>query len=244
MRTLLYLLMSAILTTAFSCSQASVDRFGDSLKGLVDIDGVRQGLIEKKVIEGIKEALEIGTGNAVQALSQVGGYYQNPIIKILLPEALQKSEKLLRAAGYGQLLDAFELSMNQAAEKAAPAAKEIFWNAIKEMTISDAQKLLEGSEDEATLYFKDKTYSQLSSAFKPLVRVAMSEVGVTRRFQQLDDLMKVLPFTESLGLDLDQYVNDKALDGLFWMLAEEERKIRQDPSARVTELLRQVFGSE
>jgi len=112
------------------------------------------------------------------------------------------------------------------------------------MTISDAQKLLEGSEDEATLYFKDKTYSQLSSAFKPLVRVAMSEVGVTRRFQQLDDLMKVLPFTESLGLDLDQYVNDKALDGLFWMLADEERKIRQDPSARVTELLRQVFGSE
>ena len=204
--------------------------------------GLGGGLSESKIVEGLKEALQIGTGNAVQTVSKVGGYYNNPGIKIPLPGSVQKVEQFVRAAGFDSQVDAFELSMNQAAEKAAPAAKGIFWDAIKQMSITDARKILEGRENEATLYFKDKTYNRLSEVFKPIVHKAMSEVGVTEKYQELDGKMASIPFVGSRRFDLDKYVNDKALDGLFLMLAEEEKKIREEPAARVTDLLKEVFG--
>lgn len=218
-------------------------QFGDILKG------AKKALVteepsEGQIIQGLKEALQIGTGNAVEKTSQIDGYYKNPKIKIPLPGAIQKVEKLLRTAGHGEKVDAFELSMNRAAERAAPEAKALFWEAIKQMTFSDARKILNGRDNEATLYFEDKTSDRLQEVFKPIVREAMSEVGVTHAYQDLDAKVRSIPLAGSLSFDLDQYVTDRALDGLFLMLAEEERKIRQDPAARVTDLLKKVFGSK
>jgi hypothetical protein len=218
-------------------------QFKDILKGIGE--ALRGGeLSESKIIQGLKEALQIGTGNAVQNVSQVDGYYKNPGIRIPLPENVQKVEKILRAVGYGPKVDAFELSMNRAAERAAPEAKSLFIDSIKQMTFSDAKKILQGRDNEATLYFEDKTRGRLSELFKPIVNTAMSEVGVTRWYQELDTKVRSIPFAESMSFDLDEYVTGKGLDGLFFMVAGEERKIRQNPAARVTDLLKEVFGGK
>jgi len=238
-RLLFLSIMMVLVITQFTQAQS---QWGDILKGAQKALGGGGSLSDSKIVDGLKEALQIGAGNAVQTVSKVGGYYNNSMIKIPLPGSIQKVEKLIRAAGYGSKVDAFELSMNQAAEKAAPQAKGIFGDAIKQMSITDARKILDGRENEATLYFKDKTYTRLSEVFKPIVHNSMSEVGVTEKYQELDGKMASMPFVGSMRFDLDKYVNDKALDGLFLMLAEEEKKIRQDPAARVTDLLKEVFG--
>lgn len=212
------------------------------------LDSVKQaiggsGIGTDEVARGLKEALRIGSGNAVDSVAAVDGYWANPDIKILLPKSVQKVEKALRMVGYGDKLDAFEVSMNRAAEAAAPQAKELFWDAVKQMQFEDAKKILNGRENEATLYFKDKTYSRLQEIFKPVISDSMGNVGVTRQFQDMNHQLAQLPFTDQLAFDLDQYVTDKGLDGLFHMLALEEKKIRQDPAARVTDLLQKVFGN-
>jgi hypothetical protein len=217
--------------------------FGDFFKGVKDAVQGDQELSQSQIIDGLKEALVVGTGNAVETVSQVGGYLENPAIKIPLPNAIKKVEPLVRAAGYGEQVDAFVMSMNRAAERAAPEAKGIFLDAIKEMTISDAQKILNGRENEATLYFKEKTSGQLSEVFEPIVHDAMSEVGVTRKYQDLEAKVKTVPFASTYAFDLNEYVNSRALEGLFFVLGEEEKKIRQDPAARVTDLLKEVFGN-
>ena len=222
----------------------SYSGFQDFLKGAMQSLGIEQGLTEEEIVKGLKEALEIGTKNAVALVSRTNGYFKNPKIKIPLPENVQKAEKFLRGIGFGRQVDEFELSMNRAAERAAPQAKSIFWEAIKEMTFADARNILDGPDDAATSYFRQKTSSQLSGEFKPLVHQAMSEVGVTQAYQTVDQKIQALPFNESVRFDLDQYVTGKALDGLFLMLAAEEKKIRQDPAARVTDLLKKVFGTQ
>jgi hypothetical protein len=218
--------------------------FQDWLKDAANLLGGEKGLGEDEIVKGLKQALEIGTSNAVKTVSQTNGYFKNPKIRIPLPEKVQKVEKLLRAAGFGNQVDKFELSMNRAAERAAPEAKAIFWDAIRQMSFGDARQILDGSDDAATQYFQDKTGSRLQEIFKPITRQAMSEVGVTRYYQSIDDKIKTIPYADQMRFDLDQYVTDKALSGLYLMLAEEEKKIRQDPAARVTELLRKVFGGE
>ena len=201
-------------------------------------------LSNSDIIEGLKQALEVGTANAVKTVSVIDGYYQNTDIKIPLPAQVQKVEKILRTTGFGAQIDRFELSMNRAAERAAPEAKRIFLSAIKGMRFDDAKRILNGRENEATLYFQEKTFGELQTVFKPIARNAMSEVGVTRSYQQLDASVRRIPFADRLTFDLDQYVTDKALDGLFFMVATEEKKIRDNPAARVTDLLRKVFGSQ
>lgn len=215
----------------------------DFLKSIGEALSGRE-LSESKIIRGLKEALQIGTGNAVQIVSRVDGYNKSPKIRIPLPEGVQKVEKLLRAVGYGSRVDAFELSMNRAAERAAPEAKAMFVSAIKQMTFTDAKKILQGRDNEATLYFEEKTRGRLHEVFRPIVHSAMSEVGVTRWYRELEEKVRSIPFTGSLKVDLDRYVTDKALDGLFFVVAEEERKIRQDPAARITDLLKEVFGGK
>ncbi len=216
--------------------------FTDFLKGVRKTLLGEEKLSEADIVDGLKQALEIGTSNAVKTASVIDGYYRNPKIKILLPEKVQKAEEFLRTAGFSQQIDSFVLSMNRAAEKAAPKAKRIFWNAIKQMSFSDARRILNGRDNEATLYFKEKTSSQLQNTFKPIIRKTMSEVGTTRLFLDLNEKIDSIPFLERLSFDLDQYVTEKALNGLFLMIAEEEKKIREDPAARVTELLKKVFG--
>jgi hypothetical protein len=199
---------------------------------------------EGRIVEGLKEALQVGAKNAVESVSRVDGYYKNPRIRIPLPGAVQKAEQVLRGVGYGAQVDAFLLSMNRAAEKAAPQAKALFWDAVKQMSFEDARKILQGRENEATLYFKDRTWQKLDQAFKPIVHGTMSDVGVTRSYQELETKVKTIPFADRLNVDLDEYVTGKALEGLFIMLGEEERKIRQEPAARATSLLKEVFGAE
>ncbi|MBW1803405.1 MAG: DUF4197 domain-containing protein [Deltaproteobacteria bacterium] len=216
----------------------------DFFKQLKEAAGLDQGLSESRIIEGLKEALQIGTGNAVSLVSRLDGYYKNPEIKISLPGPVQKIEKVLRGIGYGSLVDNFERSMNRAAEQAAPEAKTLFWDTIKQMSFDDARKILKGRENEATLYFQDKTQDRLKERFKPIIHNVMSKVGVTRTYQQLETNVRGIPFADNLNFDLDEYVTDRSLDGLFLMLAEEEKKIRQDASARVTDLLKQVFANQ
>jgi len=216
----------------------------DIFKGAQDVLGGSGTLTNDEIIAGLKEALAVGTEKAVALVSQADGYYGNSDIKIPLPESVQKVEKFLRASGYGQKVDAFELSMNRAAERAAPEAKSIFGDAIKAMSFEDAKKILNGRDNEATLYFEDQTSDRLNRIFKPIVKDAMGEVGVTRSYQDLNARIESIPFGKSAGFDLDQYVTDGALKGLFTMLAEQERQIRTQPAARVTDLLQKVFAGQ
>ncbi len=237
----LHLIWALVLTAPIS---AAYGGFQDFLKDAMKSIGVEQDLTEDEIVDGLRQALEIGTRNAVNLVSKKNGYLKNPEIKIPLPDNVQKVEGILRNFGFGRKVDEFELSMNRAAERASPKATSIFWDAIKKMTISDARGILDGEDNAATLYFKDKTSSQLQEAFKPIVNQAMSEVGVTQAYQSVDRKIRALPYTKSLSLGIDEYVTDKALDGLFLMLAKEEAKIRQDPAARVTDLLKKVFAEK
>lgn len=219
------------------------DKAGGFFKGIFDTFK-EETLTDSKIIRGLKEALEIGTANAVEEASKLDGYYKNPDIKIPLPKAVQKVEIVMKAMGYGPEVDAFSRSMNRAAERAAPEAKALFWDALKEITFDDARKILNGRDDEATLYFEGKTRGKLHQLFMPIVHTAMEGVGVTRTYQEVHAKLSTIPFADRLNLDLDEYVTEKALDGLFYMVAEEERKIRKDPAARVTRLLKDVFGNK
>ena len=215
--------MIIILVMVFSATPTSTSGsgFGDILKIFKKNSVSKDSLSTAEVINGLKQALEIGTQKANQIVSRVDGYYKNPEIKILLPVSLQKVESLLRSAGFSNTVDQFELSMNRAAENAAPHAKTLLCDAIRQMNFTDARKILTGGNNEATLHFKDKTGLQLHNLFKPLVRNSISTVGATRNYQDLMAKMKTIPFTRAIIYDLDQYVTEQAKDGLFLMLAKE-----------------------
>ena len=200
------------------------------------------GLGEVKIGQALKQALQIGTENAVKLTGRTDGYFKNQAIKILMPEKLKTFERGLRAVGYDRQLDDLILKMNRAAERAAPAAKQIFWDAIGEMTIDDGRKILDGPQTAATDYFKSKTTGRLTTAFSPVVHRTMGEVGVTRQYEDLFGRAQHIPFLNLEAFDLDHYVVGGALDGLFHVVGDEEKKIRTNPSARVTDLLREVFG--
>src|SRR5512139_2469649 len=214
--------VTIVLLTVLPAS-AQIDKF---MKGLGI--GQQSGLSDDKIGSGLKEALQIGAENAVNLTGRKDGYFMNQAIKILMPEKLAAVEKGLRTVGYGPQIDEFVLSMNRAAERAAPAAKEIIWGAVKEMSFEDARKILAGGETAATDYFKEKTTGKLTETFRPVVEKSMDEVGVTRQYNALVGRAQSLPFVKVPSLDLNQYVVGKALDGLFLMIAEEERKIRKD----------------
>lgn len=204
--------------------------------------GRQGGLDAAKIGSGLKEALRIGTQNAVALTGRSNGYFDNPAIRILMPQQLQMLETTMRMAGYGYQVDALIQSMNQAAERAAPAAAQIFTDALSAMTFEDARTILAGGETAATDYFKAKTSNQLIAAFRPVVEQTMNEVGVVRQYKDLIALYQSIPFVKSTAFDIDQYVVSQGLGGLFHVLGEEERKIRTDPTARVTDLLKEVFS--
>jgi hypothetical protein len=199
-------------------------------------------LSDSKIGAGLKEALQIGTGNAVKLTGKPDGYFKNEAIKILMPEKLRTLEKGLRAVGYSKQVDDFVLSMNRAAERAAPAAKSIFWDAIKQMSFDDARQILSGGDTAATQYFQRTTSEKLAAAFRPIVEKATSEVGATQQYKELVGKYQNIPFAKKQTFDLDEYVVSKALSGLFYMVGEEEKKIRKQPAARATQLLKDVFG--
>ncbi len=213
------------------------------LKGLGSAVGGRGGLSDVKIGSGLQEALKVGTENAVSETSAIDGFFLNKAIKILMPKSLQTIEKPLRLVGYGPQIDDFVLNMNRAAEKAVPFAKDIFWDAIGQMTFDDARKILNGSDTAATDYFKARTSKKLHAAFRPTVEDVMNQVGVNRQYNDLIGRYKDVPFAKNITFDVNQYVTEKATDGIFYVVAQEEKKIRNNPAARVTDLLKEVFGS-
>jgi hypothetical protein len=174
----------------------------------------------------------------------VDGYFANQAIRILVPEKVRKVADVLGKVGYQKEVDDFVLSMNRAAEKAAPLAKAHFVEAIRAMTFEDARKILGGGDTAATDYFRGKTQKKLYDEFRPVVSSSMDEVGVTRSYKNMVGKYAALPLVggKAESVDLDDHVTTKALDGLFLVLGQEETKIRTDPSARVTDLLKDVFG--
>jgi RNA binding exosome subunit len=197
---------------------------------------------DSTIASGLKEALSIGTEKAVKNVSQVDGYFGNQVIKILMPEKIQKVADVLRKIGYQKEVDDFVLSMNRAAEKAAPKAMSFFVDAIKGMTFEDARGILNGGDTSATDFFKRKTHDNIYNTFKPVIASSMDEVGVTRSYKEMMGKYETIPFMSKESVDLDHYVTTKAMDGLFYMVGQEEKKIRTDPAARVTDLLKNVFG--
>ncbi len=196
---------------------------------------------QKTTISGLKEALSIGTKNAVKLVSKVDGYFANDLIKILLPERVQQAAEVIGKLGYRQQVDNLILTMNRAAESAAPKAVPLFEQAIKEMTFEDARGILQGGDTAATDFFRGKTSGRLYGQFKPVVASSMNKVGVAKAYKDVMAPYQSMPFASKESMDLDHYVTNKALDGLFTMVAEEEKKIRRDPAARVTDLLKKVF---
>jgi len=229
----------AALGIALFCAPTAQAQLGDIGKKL----GLRppSQLSDQKIASGLKEALHVGSANAVALTGKPDGFFKNDAIKILMPPKLHTVERGLRAAGFGTQVDGFVLSMNRAAERAAPLAKDIFWHAITQMSFDDARRILGGGDTAATEYFRAKTSDSLTTAFRPVVDQAMNDVGTTREYNALLGRARSVPFLHTESLDINAYVVGKALDGLFHVLGEEERKIRKDPAARVTDLLKEVF---
>lgn len=205
--------------------------------------GPAAGLDDTTIVKGLKEALSTGTGRAVASVSKRDGYFDNQMIKILMPEKLRTAADLIGKFGFRNEVDDVILGMNRAAEKAAPKAMDYFMAALKAMTFDDARKILKGDSTSATEYFRQKTSGDIHTAFKPVIASSLQEVGAVHSYTQMTKRLNSIPFAGSVAdFDLDQYVTNKAVEGLFKMLGEEETKIRTDPAARGTELLRKVFG--
>ncbi|MBB5059005.1 hypothetical protein HDF16_003728 [Granulicella aggregans] len=192
--------------------------------------------------DGLKEALSRGISTAVSSTGKPGGYFDDATIKILMPPSLQKVEKGLRSVGQGPRVDEFVKSMNSAAEEAAPAAKAIFMEALRSMTIEDAKGIVTGGNTAGTEYFKRTTSSKVADAFKPTIDKSMDKIGVTAQFKELMGNAPAIPFMKTPSVDINAYVLEKAVGGLFVVMGQEETKIRTNPSAQVTPLLKKVFG--
>ncbi len=198
-------------------------------------------LPEEKIIAGLKEALEVGTTNAVALTGRHDGFMKNEAIRILLPPKLQPVGKGMRMLGMGEQVDDLEIGMNRAAEQATPQAKQIFIAALRKMTFDDARRILSGDDTAATEYFRRTTSADLTTTFTPVVHRSMEHVGLVRQY---DNVIKSAPGGAALAseFDLDKYIVGKTLDGIFLMLGEEEKKIRKDPAAQTSALLKEVFG--
>lgn len=197
---------------------------------------------QNEVIMGLKEALQIGITNGADVVSKTDGYFKNPQIKIPLPSEAAKVEKALRDVGLGAEVDKAILTINRGAEDAAKSAKPIFVSAITKMTISDAMNILKGTDKTAaTKYLRRTTGTELHNAFKPVIAKSLDKTLATKNYTNIINEYNKLPLVRKLNPDLSEFVTQKALDGLFMMIEKEEQKIRQDPLARVTALLKKVF---
>lgn len=199
-------------------------------------------LTESEIVNGLKEALNIGTNNAVSILSKENGFFGDALVKIPFPDEAKRAETKLRELGMNKLVDDFILTMNRGAEQAVTKAGPIFANAITSMTFEDAKNILKGNENAATEYFRAKTSTQLFGLFKPEIQKALDAVSATKYWKDITSTYNKIPLVTPIETDLAKYVTDKALNALFLKIAVEEKKIRTDPLARVSELLKKVFN--
>ena len=196
-----------------------------------------------EVGEGLKEALINGISKGSDLVSQMDGYFKNPEIKIPFPPDVKKVEDRLRQIGFGNEVDKFVMTLNRGAEDAAKEAKPIFIAAIKQMTIDDAWAILKGEPDAATQYLKRTTSLQLKEKFKPVIQLSLDKVNATKYYGEIVNKYNSIPLVQKVNPDLNDYATEMAMQGLFTMIAKEEKNIREDPMARTTELLKRVFGS-
>jgi hypothetical protein len=224
-----------------ACTAAQINQtIGDVNKTL----GSGEPLTTGEVAEGLKEALIKGISNGSDIVSQLDGYFKNPEIKIPFPPDVKKVEDKLRQIGLGNEVDKFVMTLNRGAEDAAKEAKPIFITAIRSMTIQDAWSILKGENDAATQYLKRTTSAQLKEKFKPVIQNSLNKVQATRYYSDIVTRYNQIPFVQKVNPDLDDYATDKAIEGLFIMIAKEEKNIRENPIARTTELLKKVFGAQ
>jgi len=202
---------------------------------------IQQAAGQSQVVEGLKEALTVGAQNSTQQLSAVDGFFANAAIKVLMPPEAENVEHTLRHIGMGSLVDKTILSLNRAAEDATKSALPIFTDAIKQMTINDALGILHGGDFAATDYFKQKTTPALTAAFSPVIKKSLKKVDATKYWSQVFTAYNQVS-SKPVNTDLTAYVTQKAIDGIFYQIGLEEQKIRKDPVARVTDVLKQVFG--
>ena len=201
-----------------------------------------QGLTSEDVAAGLKEALSKGITKGAQSASKVDGYFKNPKIRIPIPEEMANVERTLRQVGLGDEVDKFLLTLNRGAEEAAKEAAPIFISSIKQMTIQDAWGILKGDDNAATQYLERTTSAQLKAKFNPVIQRALEKVNATKYYSDIVSSYNRIPGVNKLNPDLDDYATDKAIEGLFVLVAEEEANIRENPSARTTELLKRVFA--
>jgi hypothetical protein len=221
------------------CSSAQINKL------LKDVSSGQIPLSQNEVAAALKEALEQGTVKGTDLASKTDGYFKNDLIKILLPEDAQKVEKTLRNLGLGSEVDRALLAINRGAESAAIEAKPIFVNAIKQMNIQDALGILKGEDTAATEYLRRTTNAQLVELFKPKIQASLDEVGATKYYGDLASSYNKIPLTkQKIDPDLNAYVTQKAIDGLFVLIAEEEKNIRENPLGRTTDLMKKVFAQQ
>jgi len=200
-------------------------------------------ITSREAVSGLKTALDKGLQAAVAALGRSDGFFGNPQVKIPLPESLQRTERLMRRVGMGQYADELILTMNRAAEAAVPEARQLFVDSVKKMTVQDAKGILSGGDTAATEYFRRSTEEALRKRFLPVVRKATARVGLAEKYNEYAQTAAAFGLVKKEDANLDGYVTQKALDGLFLMVAEEEKKIRKDPLGSASAIIRKVFGA-
>ena len=236
----LFLLVNVSLV---SFGQADTSKKANALGRLQKLAGrlgQSNALSNDQIVQGLKEALSIGAERSTQKLSATDGFLANAALKILLPEEAQKVERTLRSMGLGKQVDQAILSMNRAAEDAARSAAPIFVQAVKEMTLQDAVGILKGTDTAATAYLRGKTTARITEAFRPVIEKSLERVDATKYWNTVFSTYNKVALTK-VNPDLSAYVTDKALQGIFVQLGQEEAKIRKDPAARTTEILKTVF---
>ncbi|MBN8578650.1 MAG: DUF4197 domain-containing protein [Cytophagales bacterium] len=232
--------ISVLSFLMMACTTAQINQaLSDANKAMTG----EKPLTTAEVGDGLKEALIKGISNGSDIVSQLDGYFKNPEIKIPFPPDVKKVEDRLRQLGMGGEVDKFVLTLNRGAEEAAKEAKPIFISAIKQMTIEDAWGILKGEENAATQYLQRTTTAQLKEKFSPVVQSALNKVNATKYYGDLVTRYNSIPTVQKVNPDLNDYATDMAIQGLFTMIAKEEKNIRQDPVARTTDLLKRVFGS-
>lgn len=245
MKRLSIVLLSGLLLLTHN-SNAQFKKILDQGKKVVNDAGKTggaSGLSNSDIVAGLKQALEIGSNNAGNQLSVLNGYFGNQLIKIIMPPEARQVESTLRSIGMGKEVDKAIMAMNRAAEDAAKKAAPIFVNAIKSMSIQDGLSVLKGGNGAATNFLKGRTNTELANAFRPVIENSLRKVDATKYWSQLFTVYNRLPTTRNkINPDLTGYVTERALNGLFITVEQEENKIRQNPAARVTDLLRKVFG--
>ena len=204
----------------------------------------KQALTSDEIQAGLKEALKVGSENVISQLGQTDGFNLDPAIHIPLPQQFDTVRSMLAKVGMSSMLDDLELKLNRAAEVATPKAKELFFQAISEMTFEDVMNIYNGPEDAATRYFQDKMTPALAREMEPVVEQSLSQVGAVQTYDNIMGEYRTIPFVPDVKADLTTHVVEKGMAGIFHYMAVEEAAIRQNPAKRTTELLQRVFGAQ